>query len=39
MASLPLVTVVGSTGAQGNGVVRALAATDKYKVILILYNK
>ena len=32
MASRPLVTVVGATGAQGGAVVRSLLATDKYKV-------
>jgi hypothetical protein len=36
MASRPLVIVVGSTGAQGGAVVKALVESGKYKVIFFM---
>ncbi len=38
MASRPLVTVVGATGAQGGAVIRSLIETGKYKVIMLLHR-
>jgi uncharacterized protein YbjT (DUF2867 family) len=35
MASRPLVTIVGATGAQGGAVIHSLVKSGKYKVMFI----